>query len=237
MAKTITESHTSIELPAARQFSLLDAQHHWQVSRPTAWRRLRRAVQTGRAHKLVRGVYAAGQRPKGREVTPDVEALLAALQKVRAFRYAVSGLDRFGGSLHYIPTSAPHLLLVDRRAVDVVRRALTKAGYLAVSPQAISGVWDAQPSSRVVVLKPTGSFRGVPQASTLASPERALLDLLVEVRHHGFPFPAEQLDRLWRDLDSAAKDRVRHLGKELQIRPFYGRLSGDTSTLVTATRT
>jgi len=122
--------------------------------------------------------------------------------------------------MHYLPLRYPILLLVEREGLEPIRRALSEAGFLAVSPRAIADIWKSEPKQPVVVLKPVRQFHGI-QDSELASPERAFLDLLYEVRHHGFPFPQSAVRALWDEMSPGMKERVVHLGRYLRFRPFY----------------
>lgn len=203
-----------------RPFDLAEVQARWGIKPAAAWQRLRRAQEQGLVHRVSQGRYAvtvAGSHAMNR----DAERVLAALRTVPNVRTALTGIDVLGGSLHYIPMRYPHLVLVERSGLARVQRALAAAKYLAVPSTAAGEVWDAAPTTPVVILRPTNTFRGVPEDSHTALPERAFLDLLLEVRHHRFPLPSDALARMLKEAPPPARARIERLGRALRIRPFH----------------
>lgn len=202
-----------------RPTRLRDAQHRWGISRQAAWKRVRRGIDAGTLIRVRRGVYAP--KASGAAGTPaDAVPLIEALAGVRAYRWAVSGLDLLLGALHYLPGRYPHLVLVEPDGVDAAQRALGTAGFLVVGRQGLREVWNFNPRLPVVVVRPIANFRGVDEEKHLASPERAFLDLLVEVRHGGFPFAPRELVRVWEQFSEEGHSRLIQLGRQLHIRPF-----------------
>lgn len=212
-----------VKNPPKRPTRLKQLQSEWGLSRQATWDRLRRARARNLVVRQRRGIYASGA--AAHPSLPDsAERLVDALRSVRAYRWAISGLDLLLGELHYLPAHYPHLLLVEPAGEDAIRRALGAAGFVAVSPKSVADVWKSNPTQQVVVVRPAANLRGVPAGNTASSPERAFLDLLVEVRR-GFPFPGRDLERLWRQLPSDSREAIHRLGKQLHRRPFYGAAS------------
>lgn len=199
--------------------TLRDAAREWQVSRQAAWHRLNRGQGVGALRRVRRGLYIPVARAES-ALPPDAEAIANALQPVRSFRWAISGLDLLTGFFHYLPARYPHLVLIEPRGVDYARRALVQAGILTVGPAAIGDVW-AGTADAVVVLRPGTIFRGVPKHEHIATPERAFLDVLVEVRHRGFPYPLSDLVQMWREaFTDDMRRRIAALGTQLHVQPF-----------------
>lgn len=202
-----------------RPTSLSELQSQWGLSRQATWDRLRRARARSLVVRYRRGIYAPRTAAEPR--LPDTaQAVVAALGSIRAYRWAISGLDLILGELHYLPAHYPHLVLVEPAGEDVVRGALGAAGYVAVSPRSIADVWKSNPTQPVAVVRAVSNFRGVPADSVSASPERAFVDLLVEIRR-GFPFPGRDLERIWAQLPPSGRRTIARLGKQLHRRPFF----------------
>lgn len=214
----------SFRLPpgiGSRPFALAEVQQGWGIKPAAAWQRLNRAKQQGLVYRLSQGRYAITTRGAA-TLNHDAEKVLTALRTVRNVRSALTGIDVLSGSLHYVPMRYPHLVLVQRRGLERVQRALASAGYLAVPATAAGAVWDASPTAQVVLLRATNTFRGVPDGAALASPERAFLDLLLEIRHHNFPLPIADLARVLNEAPVSVRARIERLGRALRIRPFSG---------------
>ena len=170
--------------------------------------------------RVRRGLYTPRARARA-SLPPPAQDLVRALSAIRAYRWAVTGLDLLTGLFHYLPARYPHLVLIEPRGLEHARRALARSDILAIKPAAIREVWDAAPR-RVAVLRSITNFRGVPDGAHAATLERAFLDLLVEVRHHSFPYSKSDLQRIWREaLRDESREQIASLGAQLHLRPFF----------------
>ena len=213
---------TYMRLPAGlrnRPFSLRDAATAWDVNSKVAWRRLQRLTKKEQLVHHGRSLYSVGAPP----VRPADRAqkVLATIADLSSYRVALTGLDVLSPYFHYLPARYPHILLAERRAIDDIRLALSKAGFLVVPPSTIAPVWSGAPATPVVVLKPNSNWHGVGAADRVASTERAFLDLLVAVRRSRYPYPSGDVQSMWSDFPAALRQRIARLGRHLQLRPFF----------------
>lgn len=117
------------------------------------------------------------------------------------FNYYISGIDILSRYLHHIPERYPVLVFAEKEAVDEITRVLQKNRYL------ISGTtksfWDFEASNiidnqNIVVLNQTESFAYA--KNSLATTEKAFLDLYFEITRNQYPLALQELARIYQNI-------------------------------------
>lgn len=195
--------------------SVADLQSRFGISERTLQRRLHSLVEDGALEVLGRGRYG----PKGLlqpALSEEARELVLSIEASDADAH-LTGYDILANLSHQFVYGYPHLVYCHPPHLDGLRSALTKGGWRVLPAGRLAReLWDLE---RAVVLRGQTHAPGrYPVRGVLATPEKAWVDLLREVRRSGLPFDYGELGRLLRALERS--------GGRVETLNAYARRSG-----------
>jgi len=183
---------------AARQdgaASVADLRAELGLSERTLHRSLSRLVEDGRIFRVSRDRYS--DRPwTGEAASAEGKTIVKVIERLEADAH-LSGYDVLAGFAHQFVFDYPHIVCTQPSHAEGLAAALAKKNLvvIAAGPRALSG--PAMARSVLLRRQPLIASRTLVRGA-LATPEKAWVDLLREMRRSNFPFDYGELGRVLR---------------------------------------